>query len=137
LEVPFLPCADAERVQRLGMRRSDDPACTRVGVVGGEFPGAVRISSEMILSEQRAGDFACVLHLGLTDGAAFGNVLLAMGGFPTIALATGELRAIFADDVAVVCEGEAIADSVARLVRDAEARRRYGTLAAADAERPD
>ena len=135
LEVPFLPCAGAQRVERLGVARSDDPACTRVGVVGGDLPGAVAITPEMLLGERRGGDFACVVQLGLTDAAAFGNVLLAMGGLPTVALATQQLRAIFASDVAVLCESDAIAESVASLVRDVAARRRYGTLASADARR--
>lgn len=135
LEVPFLPCAAGERVERLGLRRSDNPACERVGVVGGEFPGAVSITPEMILGEHPGGEFACIVHLGLTDGAAFGNVLLAMGGLPAIVLGTPDLRAIFAPDVAAVCEREAIADAVARLVGDCTTRRRYGMLAAADARR--
>jgi hypothetical protein len=58
-----------------------------------------------------------------------------MGGLPAIALATHDLRAIFASDVAAICEREAIADSVAGMVRDVAMRRRYGTLAAADAQR--
>src|SRR5579862_2485717 len=135
LEVPFLPCAAEERVERLGLRRSDDPACERVGVVGGDFPGAVSITPEMILGEHSGGEFACVVHLGLTDGAAFGNVLLAMGGLPAIVLATQDLGAIFAPDVAATCERDAIADAVACLVRNSEARRRCGMLAAADAQR--
>lgn len=135
LEVPFLPCAAALRVHRLGVRRSDDPACARVGVVGGDLPGAMALTAEMLLGERDAGEFACIVHLGLTDAAAFGNVLLAMGGLPTVALATDELRAIFAPDVAVVCERDALTKAIALLVRDAHARRRYGTLAAADAHR--
>lgn len=135
LEVPFLPCVDAQRVRRSGVARSDDLACARVGVVGGDFPGAVALTPEMVLGAQAAGDFACVVHMGLTDGAAFGNVLLAMAGLPAVALATQELRAIFADDVAMVCKRDAIADAVALLVRDVAARRRYGALAAADAQR--
>ena len=135
IDVPFLPCAAGERVQRLGVRRSDDPACERVGVVGGDLPGAVTIVPEMILGEQRGGEFACVVHLGLTDGAGFGNVLLAMAGLPAVALATQDLRAIFAADVAAICEREAIASSVARLVRDTAMRRRHGMVAAADAQR--
>ena len=135
LEVPYLPCVAVERVQRLRIRRSDEPECGRVGVVGGDFPGAVALTPAMLLGEQNAGDFACVVHLGLTDGAAFGNVLLAMAGLPVIALPTRELRAIFARDAAVVCEREAIADSIALVVGDVAARRRYGALAAADAQR--
>ncbi len=135
LEVPFLPCAAAQRVERLGVARSDDPACGRVGVVGGDFPGAIAITPEIILGERHAGDFACIVHLGLTDPVGFGNVLLAMGGLPVIALATAPLRAIFAPDVAVVCERAAIADAVVSMVRDVAGRRRYGMLAAADAAR--
>lgn len=135
LDVPFLPCAAGERVQRLAVRRSDDSACERVGVVGGDLAGAVTIAPEMILGERQGGDFACVVHLGLTDGAAFGNVLLAMGGLPAIALATQDLRAIFAPDVAAICDRVSIGASVERLVRDATERRRYGMLVAADAQR--
>jgi GT2 family glycosyltransferase len=135
LDVPFLPCVDRQRAGRSGVARSDDPACARVGVVGGDLPGAVALTPEMLLGARAAGDFTCVVHIGLTDGAAFGNVLLAMAGLPAVALATPELRAIFADDVAFVCERDRIADSVALLVRDVAARRRYGALAAADAQR--
>ena len=34
LEVAWLPCASADRVARLGARRSDDASCTAVGVAG-------------------------------------------------------------------------------------------------------
>jgi glycosyltransferase involved in cell wall biosynthesis len=79
--------------------------------------------------------FACVVHLGLTDPSAFGNVLLAQAGIPAIVVARDELRALFACDVALFSEPDSLADCIARLVSDASARVRYGELVAADARR--
>lgn len=135
VEVPWLPCAAPHRLERLGLRRSDDPSCNAVGVVGGDgLAGAMPITPEMLLGKGGA-ELACVVHLGLTDDAAFGNVLLAQAGLPAVVLATDELRALFAPDVALVCERDAIAASIGRLVFDLDARRNYGTLVAADARR--
>jgi GT2 family glycosyltransferase len=134
VEVAWLPCVGPERAQRLRVRRSDDAACTRVGVVGGSLDGAVRITPEMLLGD-RESEFACVVHLGRTDDAAFGNVLLAQAGLPAVALDTGELRALFADDVAMICSGDEIAHLVARMVEDTKLRSHYGRLVAADSVR--
>lgn len=134
VEVAWLPCAAAQRVANLRIKRSEEASCTRVGVVGGELAGAIPITPEALLG---AGDceLACVVHLGLSDDAAFGNVLLAQGGLPAVVLATQELRALFPDDVALVCQRDAIADGVALLAGDTAARHRYGELASADARR--
>ncbi len=134
LEVPWLPCASAERIAALGVRRSEDAACTTVGVAGGDGYSGVRITPQMLLG---GGDLplACVVHLGLTDESAFGNVLLAQAGIPSIVLASPALRGLFAPDVALVTEFDAIAGAVAEMVGDSAKRARYGALVAADAKR--
>jgi len=144
LEVPWLPCAAAERVRQLRIRASSDSACVTVGVVGnvGElhafernlgYPVA-RVTPEMLLGG--AGpELACVVHAGLTDDSGFGSVLLARAGFPAVALDTAELRAIFALDVAMLADRTELAASAARLVRDASLRDRYSRLVSADASR--
>jgi GT2 family glycosyltransferase len=146
LEVPWLACAAAERVERLGLRPHHDPSCRAVGIAGiddaalsdleragnGYFP--VRITPQMLLGGDRI-ELACVLHLGLTDDSGFGNVLLAQAGLPAIVLAIDELRALFSQDVALVCERNAVAESVARIVSDPGLRVRYGSLVSADARR--
>lgn len=134
LAVPWLPCVALERVERLAVRRSEDPACTRVGVVGGALDGAARLDSRHFLGSE-GGDFACIVHLGLTDDAAFGNVLLARAGLPAVVLATPELHSIFATDTALISDSSDIAENVARLTRDPAQRRMYGRLVAADASR--
>ena len=69
-------------------------------------------------------DVACIVVRGLTDEAAFGNVLLAQAGIPTV-LANDDLRSIYAADC--------VAESVDQLVDSVEARERYGRAIAADA----
>jgi predicted amino acid dehydrogenase len=88
----------------------------------------------MLLGEE-SGELACVVHLGLTDESAFGNVLLAQAGIPAVVLATDELRSLFAADVAFFGSRGSIAQSVARLVGDPRLRAHYGKLVAADARR--
>jgi hypothetical protein len=144
LEVPWLPCASQESVDRLGLRRSGDPSCTAIGVAGGDELYAAelaavgfhpfRVGAEMLLGQERR-EVACVVHFGLTDESGFGNVLLAQAGIPAIVPANTELRALFADDVTLVCERNAVADAVSRFVSDASLRARYGKLVAADARR--
>lgn len=142
LEVPWLPCAAADRVERLGIRRSDDPSCNVVGIAGDDEALAwdlggyrtIRITPKMLL-EGRNVELACVVHGGLTDDAAFGNVLLAQAGLPAVAIATGELRALFAYDVAMICDRGDAAAAVARLLDDATLRARYGALVSADSRR--
>ncbi len=144
LEVPWLPCVAAQRVERLGLRRSSERTCIRVGIAGGDDVAAaevdasgnptLRITAQALLD---GGDYelACVVHLGLTDQSAFGNVLLACAGLPAIVLATDELRALFAPDVAFFAARDEIAASVARLIAEPGLRIRYGNLIAADARR--
>ncbi|MGB8907123.1 MAG: glycosyltransferase [Candidatus Cybelea sp.] len=144
LEVPWLPCASEQRAAGLKLRCSADPSCTTIGVAGdddlcaAELAAAgyqtVRLTPEILLGPQHC-ELACVVHGGLTDESAFGNVLLALAGIPAVVPAKTELRALFGDDVALVCERNAIADAVARLVADPNLRARYGKLIAADARR--
>lgn len=145
LDVAWLPCAAPARVERLKLRPSEEPSCTVVGIAGDEsawcaaelerrgYP-TVQITPPMLLGSA-AAELACVVHCGLTDDSAFGNVLLAYAGFPAIVLATSGLRALFLPDVAPICEREAVADAVAQMLGDASARARYGKLVAADARR--
>jgi GT2 family glycosyltransferase len=133
LEVPWLPCASARRADALAIRRSDDPGCDAVGVVGGEYPGR-QITPATLLGNGEV-QLACVVHVGLTDPSAFGNVLLAQAGVPAVVLERDELRAIFSPDVALFADRGSLADCVARLVLDSRLRRRYGELVAADARR--
>jgi GT2 family glycosyltransferase len=144
LEVPWLPCASERRAARLELRGSGDPSCAAIGVAGeddrcaAELAAAdyrtLRVTAEMLLGQERR-ELACVVHVGLTDESGFGNVLLAQAGIPAIVLEKSEMRGLFADDVALVCEPGAIADAVARLLADPRLRARYGTLVAADARR--
>jgi GT2 family glycosyltransferase len=145
LEVRWLPCVAPERTASLRIARSEDPAWRVVGIAGGDAESAgvrfdrdgysaVPITPEMLLGNAESR-FACVVHLGLTDPSAFGNVLLAQAGIPAIVLASDELRALFARDVALLGERDSLADCIARLVADPSARVRYGELVAADARR--
>lgn len=144
LEIPWLPCVAAQRVEHLGVRRSDKRSCTLVGIAGGDDAGAaevaacgnptLRITAQTLLGGG-ADEIACVVHLGLTDESAFGNVLLAHAGIPAVVLATNELRALFAPDVALLSKREAIGSSIAGLIADPNLRARYGDLGAADARR--
>lgn len=145
VEVPWLPCASSERVAALSIRRSDNPKCNVVGIVGNSDDvrafqpstfdlSFVPITPQMLLNGA-AASVACVVHLGLTDDSAFGNVLLAQAGVPAIVLDRNELRGLFAPDVSIVAEPGALSDSAARLVADPAARARYGDLIAADARR--
>ncbi len=133
LAVPWLPCASPQRAAALAIRRSDDPACDTVGVVGGDYPG-IAITPETLLGKDEL-ELACVVHLGLTDPAAFGNVLLAQAGIPAIVLERDELRALFAPDAAHIGDRDSLAQNVARMLADPALRRRYGELVAADARR--
>ncbi len=145
VEVPWLPCASAQRLRDFPLRASNDLECTTVAVAGapeaaGELKRAgleakiVALTPASLLGGAPA-DAACVVHLGLTDDAAFGNVLLAEAGLPAVVLETVELRALFAPDVALVTGRNGIADAVQRLLRDTHAREAYGKVVAADARR--
>ncbi len=142
IEVPWLPCADPERIGALGVRRSDDANCTLVGVVG-EGSGAlartgysvVEITPDLLLGGGRAVALACVVHFGLTDPSAFGNVVLSQAGLPAVVARRDELRGLFASDVALSAEGDGIETAIVAMVTDRTARVRYGTRLAADARR--
>ena len=148
LEVPWLPCASAQRGESLPIRRSGEPSCGAVGVAGGDDVRAaelavelaacgnptIRITAPMLLGDGEA-ELACIVHLGVTDESGFGNVVLAQAGLPAVVLATTQLRALFAPDVALIEPRNAIAGSVAALVADPAMRARYGRLVAADSQR--
>jgi GT2 family glycosyltransferase len=143
LEVPWLPGASAQRVSACGVRLSSDPACRVVGLAGSDEETAavdigyptVRVTPQMLLGEGDGVDVACVVHCGLTDGAAFGNVVLAQAGIPCVALTTVELQAIFAADTALFTERADLRETVARFVDDVDLRESYGRLLAADSKR--
>jgi GT2 family glycosyltransferase len=142
LDVPWLACASPERVSACGVRRSGAPQCRIVGFAGPaeSFAGldcgypSVLITPQMLLGEE-AVEVACVVHAGLTDDAAFGNVLLAQAGVPAVVLPNDELRTIFAGDTAVFVARAALRDAVDRFVNDVSSRERYGRLVAADSKR--
>jgi GT2 family glycosyltransferase len=145
LEVPWLPCA-SDRAGQLAIRRSEDPACRVIALAGSDadlfdaqsaFEGLeiVPVTASTLLGGDRRAEVACVVHLGLTDESAFGNVLLAQAGLPAVVLARDELCALFAPDVAPIAQREEIAQRSVQLVADPAARLRYGTLVAADARR--
>ncbi len=144
LEVAWLPCASADRVARLGARRADGASCTAVGVAGADgdvrafeagcsYP-VVRVTPQLLLGAERR-ELACVVHLGLTDPSAFGNVLLAQAGLPAVVDDREDLRSLFASDVALFARCDAMRAPVARFVEDRALRARYGDLVAADARR--
>jgi GT2 family glycosyltransferase len=145
LEVPWLPCAASARIDTLSLRRSDDAACRDVGVAGDdpELEAAIaargystlRVTPAMLVGGQSPRELACVVHARLTDPSGFGTVLLAQSGIPSIVLARDDLRALFAGDVAVVRERDAIPDAVTAMAHDATLRAAYGSRLAADARR--
>jgi GT2 family glycosyltransferase len=143
IEVPWLPCAAIERVAVCAVRRSSDPTCITVGLAGATEdlrdvdPGypSVRITPEMLLGAGERAPVACVVHCGLTDDAAFGNVLLAQAGIPAIVLPDDGLRAIFAPDVAIFAQRSELLKATARFVNGATLREWYGHLVAADSRR--
>jgi GT2 family glycosyltransferase len=144
LAVPWLPCAAPERVERLGLHCSEEASCQSVGIAGDEDGISaelarrgytpVRITAQLLLDGEPA-ELACVVHRGLTDDSAFGNVLLAQAGLPAIVLARDALRALFASDVALVRQSDEIVAAVEQMAGDRSLRIRYGKLVAADARR--
>lgn len=147
--VPFLPCASPQRLKPLGIVRGDDGECTSVGVLGNEADfarlqaaastssaevGLTRITPEMLL-EKHCYPLACVVHLGLSDASAFGNVLLAQAGIPAIVAARSELRALFQEDVALIGPLPDLAPLITRMCEDASLRAEYGARLAGDAKR--
>jgi GT2 family glycosyltransferase len=142
IEVPWLPCASADSVAACAVSRSDDPSCTTIGLAGDAddfhdvdlgYP-VVRITQEMLLGQGERVPVACVVHCGLTDDAAFGNVLLGQAGLPAIALSNEGLGTIFAADVAIFAQRSELRGAVARFVNGAP-RDSYGHLVAADSRR--
>jgi GT2 family glycosyltransferase len=142
LAVPWLPCVSERRVASLQIRTGGDRA---VGVIGSEddvraFCAVQRpytslpITPAMLLGAEEIG-IACAVHLGLSDAAAFGNVLLALAGVPAIALASDEVRALFAPDVAMIRSQERIDDAVATMLEDGQRRAAYGRRLSSDVRR--
>ncbi len=143
--VPWLPCAAPERLASLRVRASADATCTTVGIAGGESAAialpqgwrAVRVTTEMLLYGVPV-ELACVVHAGLTDDAAFGNVLLAQAGLPAVVAATDGAATLFPDDVALLVDPAsrgALAAATARFATDPQLRATYGRLIAADSRR--
>jgi GT2 family glycosyltransferase len=143
IDVPWLPCAAAERLTSCRIRASEDPSCTAVGVAGSISPAierelgarAVRVTPEMLLGDALPVDVACLVHAGWTDAAAFGSVLLVQAGIPAVALDCAEVRAIVAADTALFAEEGSLREAIARFTGDVELRRRYGRVIAADSRR--
>jgi len=143
VEVPWLPCASADSVAACGVSCSDDPSCTTIGLAGDAqdlhdgdlgYP-VVRITPEMLLGDGRPVRVACVVHCGLTDDAAFGNVLLGQAGLPAVVLSNEGLGAVFAADVAIFAQRSQLLGAVERFVSDSGSRGSYGHLVAADSRR--
>jgi GT2 family glycosyltransferase len=145
LDVPWLACAAPGRVDALAIRRSDDASCSAVGIAGdenGRYAARVvalgyrpvELTADKLLGRDRI-ELACIVHAGRTDDASFGTVLLAQAGVPAVVPAKGDVRALFAPDVALVCDEETLADPIERFASDATLRRRYGTMVAADSRR--
>jgi len=145
LEVPWLPGVAVERVRLAPLRASNNPSCRTIGVAGTIEPTRgfdldalgdriVRLTPDRLL-DGPATELAGVVHLGLTDEAAFGNVLLAACGIPAVVLDTAPMRRLFADDVALVSDAGGIAQAVEQLRSDPVARAHYGRVVASDARR--
>ncbi len=75
-----------------------------------------------------------VVQAGLTDPAAFGNVLLAQAELPSIVVNDG-LHSLFASDVSTYAGDGAVAATIERVLDDAGLRARNARLGAADAQR--
>ena len=89
----------------------------------------------MLLGGGERVPVACVVHCGLTDDAAFGNVLLAQAGIPSIVLPHDGLQVIFAPDVAIFAQRSELLKTTARFVNGATLRGWYGHRVAADSRR--
>jgi GT2 family glycosyltransferase len=140
LAVPWLPCAAPARGECCALRRSSQPQCDAIALCGGNGNlslgrTAIRVTPEMLLAGGAPIEVACVVHAGLTDDAALGNVLLAQAGIPAVALDRPELRAVFADDVALFTDAGGIETTVQRFVEDVSLREKYGRRVASDASR--
>jgi GT2 family glycosyltransferase len=157
MRVPWLPCAAVERVAALPLRQSDNGSCATVAIAGldgtatdrrtqtllaldalaSRIPGfrTVALTHDALLGDAEAIDVACVLHAGLTDESAFGNVLLAQAQLATVALDCPELRGLFAPDVVDVAPSDELATRVSNLIADPAARTRRALSSSADARR--
>ncbi len=144
--VPWLPCAADERVASIGIALQTSESVPRIAVAGSDADvGAlalgeidveiVRVTPELLLSARDHLGCNGVIHAGLTDDSAFGNVVLARAGIPAIVLDRAELRALFSTDVASFTDAAGLRERVEELVADPEAQARLGRLVAADAKR--
>ncbi|MBV9233954.1 MAG: glycosyltransferase [Candidatus Eremiobacteraeota bacterium] len=148
--VPFIPCASPLRIERSSVTRSADPECRRVGVIGGSdddferlcvaaaspaLVSLLRIAPDAIAGGAQRYDVLCCVHLGLSDESAFGNVVLAMAGIPSVIASRDELLALFQRDVVLAGEMDELPQLVARIVADPQLRERIGQRVAADAKR--
>ena len=95
----------------------------------------VAITADALLRRDEALELACVVHAGLTDDAAFGNVLLAQAGLPAVVADREELRGIFAADVALFAQPGALKAAAVRFAAEPALRERFGSVLAADARR--
>jgi hypothetical protein len=89
----------------------------------------------MLLGGGERVPVTCVVHCGLTDGAAFGNVLLGQAGIPAIVLGHEGLQTVFAPDVALFAQRSDLRSATARLVDGASLREWYGHRVASDSRR--
>jgi GT2 family glycosyltransferase len=157
MRIPWLPCAAAERVDKLSLRQSSDAACATVAIAGFDTVTAERraelravfdalatrvpafrtidLTPDVLLGRAEAIEVACVLHAGLTDESAFGNVLLAQAPLATVAFDCPELHGLFATDVVDGSSGSELADHLSRLLLDATSRARRAAYSSADARR--
>ena len=101
------------------VRRFGDRAQT-VSLLAPNAPGSVAVGA--------------VVHAGLTDSAAFGNVLLAQSELASIVV-NDELHSLFASDVSTYAGDGDVAATVERVLDDRPARERNARSGAADARR--
>jgi GT2 family glycosyltransferase len=78
---------------------------------------------------------ACALVAGLTDRAAFGNVVLARAALPAAIVPDRTLRQLFPSDVAPSVRPGEVAERLQGFLTDPAARARCGALIAAEAHR--
>jgi GT2 family glycosyltransferase len=104
------------------------------GDLTARFGERIEVVAPLTPGAERRIDVACVVHAGLTDESAFGNVVLAQAELPAVAVGE-ELRALLAPDVALLAQPGELTANVTYLLGDVQARARYGNLLAADARR--
>lgn len=130
----------AETLAALDALAARIPAFRVVAVASDDAAGLVRRFGERArlvdpLDRSDAVDVACLLHAGLTDESAFGNVLLAQAPLATVALASDDLRALFAPDVIERSQDGELAGHLSQFVLDAGLRGRRAVWSSADARR--